>query len=132
MSNNARRFSLTVLPFSLAVCSLPVGDPLPEWIDPARFFSLTRTSDELSLVCEQAFVPPGVRCEPGWRALRVAGTLDFSLTGVLTALLAPLAAAGISIFALSTYDTDYILVREASLDQAVQALRDAGHRVTSQ
>lgn len=132
MSNNARGFSLTVLPFSLSVCSLPAGDPLPDWIDPSRFFSLTRSGDELSLVCEQAFVPPGVRCEPGWQAMRVTGRLDFSLTGVLAALLAPLAAAGISIFALSTYDTDYILVKEASLDQAVQVLRSAGHQVSSE
>ncbi len=132
MSNNARRFSLSVLPFGLAVCSLPAGAPPPDWIASSRFFSLTRTTDELSLVCELALVPPGVRCESGWRAMRVAGNLDFSLTGVLTALLAPLAAAGISIFAISTYDTDYILVKEASLDQAVEALRGAGHRVNKE
>jgi hypothetical protein len=70
-----------------------------------------------------------VRSEPGWRALQVAGPLDFALTGVLSSLLAPLAAAGVAVFALSTFDTDYVLVKEATLADAVAALERAGHRV---
>jgi len=77
-------------------------------------------------------VPPGVRCVGGWRALKVAGPLDFSLTGVLASLLAPLAEVRVSVFALSTYETDYLLVKEASLAQAVEALGRAGHQVGSE
>jgi hypothetical protein len=124
-------FSLTVLPFTLAVCRMPPNSPLPVWAAETRLLSLTRTEDELSLVCEEALVPAGVQCEPGWRALKVAGPLDFSLTGVLSSLLAPLAQAGVSIFAISTYDTDYLLVKEADLNEAVAALRGAGHQVSA-
>jgi uncharacterized protein len=84
---------------------------------------------ELSLVIPEDFVPPGCPCEHGWRALKVAGPLDFSLTGLLSALAAPLAQAGISLFALSTYDTDYVLVRETDLDAAITVLSQAGYRV---
>lgn len=122
-------FDLTLLPDALAVGRLPAGDPAPAWIAGEAFAAVTWTPDETSVVCRAARVPAGVRAEVGWRALRVAGPLDFALTGVLLALLAPLAAAGVSVFALSTYDTDYVLVREAALDDALAALRGAGHRV---
>jgi hypothetical protein len=124
-------YSLTVLPFTLAVCRMPPNNPLPVWAAETRLLSLTRTEDELSLVCEEALVPAGVQREPGWRALKVTGPLDFSLTGVLSSLLAPLAQAGVSIFAISTYDTDYLLVKEANLNEAVAALRGAGHQVSA-
>ena len=84
--------------------------------------SLTRTADELSIVCPQAHLPAGVRAEHGFRAFKVMGPLDFALTGVLSGLLLPLAAVGVSVFTLSTYDTDYLLVREAQLDRAREAL----------
>ena len=92
--------------------------------------SVTRTAAELSIVAPSAAVPPEVRAERDWRALRVAGPLDFALTGILASLAAPLADAGVSIFALSTYDTDYVLVRHPQLDVALAALRAAGHTVT--
>jgi uncharacterized protein len=120
---------LTLLPFALAVCRLPAGAAAPDWLDGAPFASVTRTPDETSVVCAAASVPAGVRAEPGWRALRVAGPLDFALTGVLLSLLAPLAAAGVAVFAVSTFDTDYLLVKEAALDDALAALVGAGHRV---
>ena len=119
---------LILLPEALAVCRLPAGAASPPWIDGEAFASFTRTPDETSVVCRAAVVPEGVRAEPGWRALRVAGTLDFALTGILVSLLAPLAAAGVAVFALSTFDTDYVLVREAALDDALEALAGAGHR----
>jgi uncharacterized protein len=81
------------------------------------------------VVCAAERVPPGVRADQGWRALAVAGPLDLSMTGVLLSLLEPLARAGVSIFAVSTYDTDHVLVRADRLDDAVAALRAAGHRV---
>jgi hypothetical protein len=95
-----------------------------------EFFSVTRTPAELSAVCDVAVVPSGVKAEGPWRVLAVRGPLDFNITGVLAALAAPLATAGISIFAVSTYDTDYLLVRDGELDRAVRALREAGHTIS--
>jgi len=116
---------LHVLPGRFAVCRLAADAAVP-----ATFFSVTRTPDELSVVCAEELAPEGARCENGWRILQVAGPLDFSLTGVLAAIAAPLANAGVSIFALSTFDTDYVMVKEANLAKAVEALRAAGHRVS--
>ncbi len=131
MLSRSARLSLIVWPYTLAICRLPPESPLPGWTAESRFLSITRSEDELSLVCEQALVPAGVQAEPGWRALKVAGPLDFSLIGVLASLLVPLAEAGVSVFALSTYDTDYLLVRETDLERAVTALREAGCQVNS-
>ena len=90
---------------------------------------MTRTASELSIVCPDASVPAAVTAHRGWRAIAVDGTLDFALTGVLASLASPLASAGVSIFAVSTYDTDYVLVQQDALDRAVAALAAAGHRV---
>jgi len=120
---------LILLPDALSVCRLPAGAAAPPWLEDEPFASVTRTPHETSVVCRAAVVPEGVRAEPGWRALRVAGPLDFALTGILLALVAPLAAAGVAVFALSTFDTDYLLVREAALDEALEALMAAGHRI---
>ncbi len=114
----------------LAICRLPADAPAPAFPAPAPVLSITRTADELSIVCPAAGAPPGAHVEAGWRALQVAGPLDFALTGILAAIAAPLARAGISIFAVSTFDTDYVLVREAALSEAVAALRQAGHEVS--
>jgi uncharacterized protein len=121
---------LTLLPGRLAICRLSAGAPVPGWTPTAgSLVSITRTVEELSVVCDEARVPAEVVAERGWRALRVTGPLDFALTGVLAALAAPLAAAGVSIFALSTYDTDYVLVREADVELAMAVLAGAGHTV---
>jgi hypothetical protein len=119
---------LTLLPVHLAVCRLDPEDPLPSW-PRGELIALTRTADELSIVCAEECVPSGIQIEAGWRALKVAGPLDFSLTGILAAIASPLAAAEISIFALSTYDTDYVLVKEAHLAAAVRILSLAGHTI---
>jgi hypothetical protein len=121
--------TLQVLQEPLAICRLDAGEPLPDWAAAAPFFSVTRTADELSLVCAQHAVRAGVIHEPNWRALKVAGPLPFALTGILLSLAAPLAEAGISIFAVSTYDTDYVLVKAQDLEQAVEVLQAAGHAV---
>ena len=89
--------------------------------------SITRRAGELSIVCAEARVPPEVRAERGWRALEVQGPIDFEEVGVLHALSGPLARAGVSVFAVATFDTDLVLVREETLDRAVEALRVAGH-----
>jgi hypothetical protein len=120
----APTLDLRLLPGTFAVCRLEPDAPLPE-----RFWSATRTDDELSVICRDDEVPEGAAVQPGWRALQVAGPLDFGLTGVAAALTAPLAAAEISVLPVATYDTDYLFVREAALERAVAALRAAGHAV---
>ena len=114
---------LSALPQSLAVCRLDPGAPLPAWVgwqDP--LVSVTRTAEELSIVCPAVRVPGDVRAERGWRAFKVEGPLDFALTGILARLSTCLADAGISLFAVSTFDTDFLLVREAQFDAASAVL----------
>ncbi len=117
---------LARVPGTYAIVRLPPGAAVPTWGTGGGLYSLTRTPEETSLVCIDADVPPEVQAERGWAALRVAGTLDFALTGVLASLAAPLAAAGVSLFAVSTFDTDYILVKTKALEPAVAALHAAG------
>ena len=121
---------LTVIEARLAVCRLEASSRVPAWVDRAGdFVSFTRTSDELSIVCDMDVVPRGVPMEGPWRAFKVQGPLVMTLIGVVAALANPLADAGISIFAISTYDTDYVLVHEPDLDAAIEALVGAGHTV---
>jgi uncharacterized protein len=120
---------LTVTEESLSICRLEREDALPRWAWTGPFVSVTRTEQELSVVCAASAVPEGVQAEPGWRALRVEGPLDFSLTGILAGLTDPLAKASIGIFALSTFDTDYLLVPERHLRRAVEVLRSSGYDV---
>jgi hypothetical protein len=120
----AVQLKLRLLQARFAVCRLdPVASVSPDLLKPNQeFLSITRTADELSIVCPESLVPAGAKVERGWRALKVQGPLDFSLTGIIAALTAPLAAAKISVFAVATFDTDYILVREADLERAIAAL----------
>ena len=118
--------TLDVLPGRLAVCRLAPDAPLAPWMGEGVVSSLSRTAAELSVVCAEASVPEGVRVEAGWRALALRGPIDFALTGVLVRILQPLAEADVGIFALSTYDTDLVLVKEVQLAHAVAALRNAG------
>jgi hypothetical protein len=121
---------LIVHPGPLAVCSLPPDAPWPpEPAVGAWLFSATRTPTELSIVCPPADAPAGAAIESGWRALQVAGSLDFDLIGVLATLSDTLARASVSIFVLSTYATDAVLVKEVDLDRAVSALVADGHTV---
>lgn len=120
---------LTVMAGDYAVCRLPADAPLPSWALTGAFYSVTRTMQELSVVVMETSVPPDVAAERGWAILQVAGPLDFALTGVLASLIAPLAQAAIPVFVLSTYDTDYLLVKRAQLDAACALLRAAGHGV---
>ena len=122
---------LALLEGRLAVCRLPPGSPPPTWAaNSPGLCSWTRTRDEWSVVCAEGEVPEGVRAETGWRVFRVEGPLDFGLTGVLLSMAKPLAEAGVAIFALSTYDTDYVLVKEEKLAAAIGALEAAGHRLS--
>ena len=119
---------LTVLPYHLSVC---ICTHMPSDTPDSNLWSVTRTSDELSLVCETDYVPEDVvEREDGWRALVVAGPLDFALVGILAKIAEALASAGVSLFALSTFKTDYVLVKDKSLDTAIEALRCAGCTVS--
>jgi len=117
---------LRATPWQLAVCKFPAEAPLPAWAfhTEAVFWSLTRTPDELSLVCAEDDLPPSVDqyVERGWRAFALVGPVPFTTTGVISGLTVPLADAGIGVFVISTYDTDYLLVKAAAFDRAAAIL----------
>ena len=121
---------LALLPERFAVCRLDPTSEMPRWAEGGAFVSVTRTPRELSVVCPAQNVPPGTACaDEGWRCFQVAGPLDFSQVGVIASLVAPLAAARVSVFTIATYETDYLLVQETHLEDAIDALTDAGHRL---
>jgi hypothetical protein len=123
------RLKLLDVAGSFAVCKLASGSIIPPWATTGDLFSINRTSDELSVVCHEEARPEGVVCERGWRCFRVAGAMPFTLVGVLASLTMPLAKAGVGVFAFSTFDTDYLLVKTEDYHKAVVALRAAGHVV---
>ena len=112
----------------LAIARLGPADPLPDWAA-GPIVSITRTHQELSIVCPEERVPPGVVAERGWACLIVAGPLDFREVGVIASLAAPLRDAAISIFIVSTYDTDYLLIKAEDFDEAKNVLLAAGHEL---
>jgi hypothetical protein len=122
---------LVVLGDRLAVCRLSSNQPLPAWAkaSKAEFFSATHTPEEVSIIVAESRAPEGSQCERGFRLLKVQGPLDFSLVGIIAGLSGTLADAGVSIFAFSTYDTDYVMVKQKDLNRAVAALRKAGYQV---
>jgi hypothetical protein len=127
MMNQLR--TLVLLPGRFAVCRLDPAVPIPGWAAGDTFVAITRTIEELSVVCRQEQVPADVRSVPGWRCFRVAGTLNFALTGVLASLTLPLARHAISVFTVSTFDTDYLLIKEADVPAACTAWREIGWEV---
>ena len=120
---------LSVLDERVGVCRLEPDSEIPEWAASTSFFSATRTADELSVVCPETSVPPHIESEKGWRVLKLEGPFEFSEVGVLASVATPLAETGVGIFAVSTFDTDYVLVKEEQLNLAVAALRERGHKV---
>lgn len=119
--------SLQLLPGLYAVCRLPAGSPLPSWAA-GDFVSITATGDEVSVICPERVVPTGVTTDRAWRVLKVVGPFAFSTVGIMASLAAPLAQAGISLLAVASYDTDYLLVKADKLGDAMAALTAAGHR----
>jgi hypothetical protein len=120
---------LRTLPDLYAIVRLDPDSAVPGWVYDSPFWSVTRSDAELSVVCAEEDIPDDARAERGWWALELAGPLDFSLTGVVASLVSPLAEAKVSIFVISTFETDYLLVRENDGVRAVAALREAGHVV---
>lgn len=126
---NTPSLTLLLLPDRYAVAQLSADAVLPTWWPTRGMRHAGWTDDELSLVCEEAHVPAEVRCQRGWRMFKLQGPFDFALTGILKSVLDPLAAAGVGIFAISTFDTDYVLVQAPQLDFAVEALGAHGHQI---
>ena len=126
---NQRTLTLDLLPESFAVAQLENDSVLPAWVQGGALVSVTRTETELSIVCAEASVPSDVKAQRGFRCLRVLGPLDFAETGILESLTGPLSRVGISIFAVSTYDTDYLLLAEVELEAGLSALSEAGHTI---
>lgn len=126
------KLSLLVLEETFAICSMKKDSPLPEWAISSDFYSITRTRSELSIVCPQNKIPAGTEINKNWRCLSVQGPLGFDITGILASLSMPLAAAGVSIFVFSSYETDHIMVKNYDLEKAAEVLRNAGHEVKNQ
>ena len=122
-----RPLRYSVLDGRFAVCRLAPDSPVPEWAMKPRFLSVTRTPEELSIVCAERDIPPDVQAQAGWACLQFEGPFPFEMTGVLASILNPLADAKVGIFAISTYDTDYVLIQADQLAAADEALRLAGH-----
>ena len=123
------RLTLSQLPDTLAISRLPADADIPTWALLGEFVSVTRTAEELSVVCSQENVPDGIRSESDYHCLKVEGPLDFNLTGILGALTTLLAQAGISVFAVSTFETDYLLIKFENIERAVEVLSLGGHHV---
>ncbi len=124
-----KKLDLALLPHKYAVCQFHPDKNIPYWALLGDFVSLTRTHEELSIFCQQDNVPEDIEAERGWRCLQVQGAFDFTVAGVNASLAIPLAEADISVLAIATYATDYLLFKEENLEQALQVLEQAGHYV---
>ena len=118
-----KKLTLSILPEKFGICYLDKKSPLPDWaIGESNFTSITRTSDELSIILPQDKIPGGVIFEKDWLAFKVKGPLGFVLTGVVSSLSTPLAKAKISILYVDTYETSYLFVEEKNLPKAKKIL----------
>ncbi len=129
MGSTELKLELSILEGTYGVCRLERSSQIPDWALQGSFTTITKTLHELSVVCSQELIPEKIRSEKGWKVLMVKGPLEFSLTGVLANLSSSLADAGISIFAISTYDTDYLLVKSGDLRKSISVLIDTGHKI---
>jgi hypothetical protein len=121
--------TLSVLSETFTVCRFNPNDPIPTWAYMGNFYSITKTSEELSIICEEKFVPQNIKSEKSWKALKVEGPLDFALIGIMANLSGILGRGGISVFVVSTFDTDYILVKKEKLEIAKELLIAEGHTI---
>ena len=124
-----KKLSLSLMPHTYAVCQFHPDKHIPYWALMGDFVSLTRTHEELSIVCQQDNVPDEIQAERGWRCVQVQGAFDFSVAGVNASLAIPLAEADISVLAIATYATDYLLIKEENVERAIQVLEQAGHSI---
>jgi uncharacterized protein len=120
--------TLKVTPWHLSLAQLPHGSDC-DWAKSSAFYTISQTAEELSVVCETSLIPQSIKQQKNWRAFYIDGVLDFSLVGILAKISSILAAAEISIFAISTYNTDYILIKEEKLEPAIEVLRGKGYQI---
>jgi hypothetical protein len=125
----ALRLTLIILRETFAICRLDKDAPIPDWAFQGGLSSITRTKGELSIVSPLINVPRGILCNQGWSCLKIKGPLDLSSTGIISSIAKTLEKEGISLFIISTYDTDYVMVKEKDLEKAVFALTEAGQRI---
>lgn len=124
-----KKFAIDVLPERFGICRFDPNVSIPDWALTSRFYSITQTQEEVSIVCHEGVIPQEIRYEKGWRCLKVQGPIDFSEIGILSSLAQPLASKNVAIFALSTYDTDYLFVREKDLSKTIETLSQEGFLV---
>ena len=117
-----KKLNLRLLKDTYGVCRLNKDDSIPSWVFNGEFFSITKTDDELSIVCQENNIPSGIKYEKCWKVLKIEGPLDFSLVGILSKISSLMAVNNISIVAISTYDTDYILIKKEKIDSAINIL----------
>jgi uncharacterized protein len=127
LSRQRHQLTFRLLPGRYAVVRLAPESSIPIWATEGEFTSITRTADELSIVCLKENVPAGISTPPNWACLKLEGPFPFSLSGVLLSFIEPLSSNGIPIFAISTYDTDYVLVQDEFLEASLDRLRATGH-----
>ena len=125
-----RQLKLSLLKESYSICTLPNTAPIPDWASKESLASITRTDKELTIVCKQDIIPSELQSDRNWRCFRIDGSFDLNQIGVISSISSPLADAGISIYVISTYDTDYFLVKDNNLDQTISTLSDIGHNIT--
>ncbi|MGM7683327.1 ACT domain-containing protein [Cytobacillus sp. Hm23] len=123
----SKKLKMKLLDGLYGVCRLDPTDKIPSWLNTEEFFTITKTSDELSIICNTNSIPNGIIYEKDWKIIKVEGPLDFSEIGILANISSTLATEKISIFAISTYDTDYILVQVAEIHNAIDALMKNGY-----
>jgi len=124
-----RKLQLSLLDEVYGICIFPNNAPVPEWAVTASLYSITRTKKELTIVCPQSVIPSDCEYDSNWRCFRIDGSFDLNQVGVISSLAAPLAQAGVSIFVVSSYDTDYFLVTGEKVEKAIAALSDNGHLI---
>ena len=128
----AKRPSLTLLQETFAVCPLDKDEEIPSWAIAGDFFSITRTGEELSILCSESLIPEATKREAGWRCLKSSGPFDFSASGIIASMVAPLAKAGISILVVSTFSTDYLMVKEGDLKLTMRVLAEKDFEIEEQ
>ena len=125
-----RQLQLSLLKDKYGICTLPNTAPIPDWALTQSLASITRTEKELTIVCRLEILPSQYQSDLNWRCFKIDGSFDLNQIGVISSISSPLADAGISIYVISTYDTDYFLIQEHNLKQTISTLSDIGHNIT--
>ena len=120
---------ISLLPEEFCICRLEAFNRIPDWALSGSFYSVTRTPEELSIVCGVKYIPPYIHADKNWHVMKIEGPLKFSQTGILLSLVKPLTQANVSVLAISTYDTDYLMIKKENLSRALEVLQLAGHDV---